>query len=116
MDPTQASLQDLQTAQQGDIGVSIIVAVTDPDGFPVNLRTATSLTIRLQMPDQTTKNFTAVFLTDGSDGQIVYVTQTGDLSQAGEYGVQGIVVINAITKYTAVGIIRILSTIPAPSV
>jgi len=106
--------QGLQACQQGDVGVAIIVSVVDQDGDPVDLHTATSLIIRLGAPDGTAVDKTAIFVSDGSDGQIVYTTVAEDLDQAGEYEIQGIVTMGGATKSTAVSTLQVLENVPAP--
>jgi len=106
--------QGFQSCQQGDVGVSLIVAVVDPNGDPIDLHTATSLKIRIGAPDNTSKDAVAGFLTDGSDGQIVYATQAGDLAQAGEYEIQGIITMGGVTKSTAVSTLQVLGNIVNP--
>lgn len=104
--------QGLQACQQGDVGIAIVIAVADQDGNPVDLTTATSLKIRLGAPNGTFSNKIAEFFTDGSDGQIVYTTVTGDLDQPGEYALQGVVTIGGITKSTAVSNLQVMENIP----
>ena len=106
--------QGLQSCQQGDVGVSIIVSVTDQAGDPVNLASASNKTIRLGYPDGTSADFAAAFVTDGSDGQLVYATQDGDLSQVGEYDVQAIYVLAGVTKSTEVDTLQVRENIPKP--
>lgn len=76
------------TAQVAD-QIQLIVQFVDINGNVINLTGATSLKIKLEMPDGTTKDFTASLYTDGSDGLIAYTTTTSDLSQVGYYYVQG---------------------------
>lgn len=88
--------------QQGAI-VQIIVQLVDiVTGEPVQLQTATGLTISIKYPDLTTwQTFNAQLYTDGSDGRIYYITKndgtTIDLSQAGLYQVQGQAVIGGVS-------------------
>jgi len=108
--------QIFQSCQLGDVGISIIVAVVDPSGNPVDIRTASAKTIRLGYPDGSSKDFTAGFLTDGGDGQLVYIIQAADLDQVGEFEVQGIIVMGGATKSTRTSIFHVLDNIPAPVV
>lgn len=86
---------DVETphCQVGDTGIVLIVVIVDHYDEPINISTATSMKIKLQLPDGTTVDKTATFVTNGSDGQIQYVTQTGDLAEQGLYLVQGEVVL-----------------------
>lgn len=80
--------------QAGSI-VQIIAQIIDVNtGLPVQLQTATGLTISLLYPDNVvSQSFPAQLLTDGSDGMIVYTTVNNgsqvDLSQIGLYKLQG---------------------------
>lgn len=87
--------------QQGAI-VQIVVEIIDINtGEPVQLQTATGLSISVLYPDLATSQvFAAEKYTDGSDGKIVYTTindgTTIDLSQVGLYQVQGNGVVNSV--------------------
>jgi hypothetical protein len=60
------------------------------EGYDVlDISDATVKTIIIEKPDHTIISASATFLTDGSDGIIYYRTVAGDLSLAGDYGVQG---------------------------
>jgi len=108
--------QQFQACQVGDEGVSIVVALTDPSGNPIDIRTATSKKIRLGRPDGTSEDFDASFLTDGSDGQLVYTTTDGDIDQAGEWQVQGLIVIGGAAKSSSVSVFTAQDNIPDPVV
>lgn len=71
-------------------------------GLPVQLQTATGLSITVLYPDGiTTQTFVAALFTDGSDGMIYYTTKndgvTIDLAQIGLYRFQGNGVIGGIS-------------------
>lgn len=77
-------------AQVGDVGTQLIVTCLDQNGDIIDIAAAATLVIKLGYPDETTtKDCTASLYTDGSDGNMVYVTQANDLNQAGLYTVQG---------------------------
>jgi hypothetical protein len=97
---TTVQSQGYQSCQRGDVGIALIVDVVDQDCNPVDIRTATSLQIALGYPSGETSSFEAVFLTDGSDGKMVYYTEEGDLNEAGEYIIQGIVTMGGAEKST----------------
>ena len=80
--------------QQGAIVQIVVQLIDNQTGLPIQLQTATGLSISILYPDLvTTQSFSASLLTDGSDGYIVYTTRnTGtiiDLSQVGLYQIQG---------------------------
>ena len=80
--------------QQGAI-VELIFQILDINtGLPVQLQTATGLSISVGYPDLVTaQTFPATLYTDGSDGRIVYTTVNNggqvDLFQTGLYHMQG---------------------------
>ena len=106
--------QSFQTCQVGDVGVSLVVEIVDADGTPVDLRSATSRVIRVGYPDGTSEDFDAEFLTDGGDGKLVRTTVEGDVSEAGEYQIQGIVTLGGATRSSTVSAFQALENIPAP--
>ena len=60
------------------------------EGYNIlDISDATVKRIIIEKPDHTIISENATFLTDGSDGIIYYRTVAGDLSLAGDYGVQG---------------------------
>lgn len=68
-------------------------------GEPIQLQTATGLSISILYPDQvTSQTFPAQLLTDGSDGMISYITKAGDLFQVGLYHFQANCVINGVQQ------------------
>ena len=71
----------------GDVGTSIQLIVTE-NGVPVNVSTATLLQITFSKPDASIVVKTASFVTDGTDGNIKYVTVAGDLDQSGTWSLQ----------------------------
>ena len=83
-----------------DIGTAFRATIRDEDDAVVNVSGGT-FTMRFRKPDGTTVDKTATLVTDGSDGQIQYVSQSGDINQAGEWRVQGVVTLTTNTWRTA---------------
>lgn len=106
-DPFQVP-QDYQSCQVLDTGVQLVVEVTDQNGNPVNLKSASATVIRLRLPDGTLVDHAAIFLTDGTDGQVVYTTGPGDLPRAGTCAIQAKVTMSNSTKYTRLGHFNVL--------
>ena len=77
----------------GDVGTRLTVTLTDETGAAVDVTGASLLEMRLRLPGGGTLTRGATTVTDGSDGQISYVTQAGDLSEAGEWELQAYVVL-----------------------
>lgn len=74
----------------------LVVEIQDVNtGDPVQLQTATGMTISILYPDGTTaRDLPAALYTDGSDGRIAYTTHNDgasdiDLTQWGKYRIQG---------------------------
>ena len=87
----------------GDIGLVIRVTIED-DGSVVDVSSATTKDFYLKRPDGSLLGpLATTFTTDGTDGQIEYATVSGDLSLAGLYDVQVIIVIVAQTNKSEVG-------------
>ena len=84
-----------------NVGTKLLVTVTD-DGSDVDISTSSSLTIFIKKPDGTVLARTGVLNTDGTDGKMYYLTVVGDLDVAGNYKIQGKVVISTGTFYTSI--------------
>lgn len=83
-----------------DVGTALVVTITDETGAAVNVATATNLTIWLTKPDGTVLTKTAVLDTDGTDGKIKYVTQSGDLNVKGTWKIQAAITLGSATPST----------------
>lgn len=80
----------------GDVGTELICTIKDGDSA-VDI-SAGSAVIRLRKPQTgTVVQKTAVFVSDGTDGQIKYVTVSGDLDEAGTWQIQAQVTISTNT-------------------
>lgn len=81
--------------QKGAIFQLVAQILDFTTGLPIQLQTATGLSISVLYPDGVaTQTFAASLYTDGSDGKIVYTTKNDgalvvDLSQVGLYHFQG---------------------------
>lgn len=76
-----------------DTGTVFTVTVTDAAGAIIDLSAALTLEILFRPLNGLTFTRQAALVTDGSDGQIYYVTQAGDLLEAGEWELQAYVVL-----------------------
>lgn len=77
-----------------DIGTSFQATVRDgPNATddPLDVSGASTRQMIFEKPDTTTVTKTAEFVTDGSDGLVEYVTESGFLDQPGWWHVQGFV-------------------------
>lgn len=68
----------MNSLQLGSLGVSVVLIVIDTDtGLPLNVSTATVKTIRITDPTGISIDYSASFVTDGSDGEIAVITEVG---------------------------------------
>ena len=75
-----------------DVGTSIRVRLQE-DGVNVDISTATTTLIFLKKPSGTTTQYTATFVTDGSDGLMHYISVSGDIDEVGTWRGQGFVIL-----------------------
>lgn len=85
---------------KGDIGTQFKVTVKNQAGTVVDLSGMTTKQILFKKPSGTILTKTASFLTDGSDGILVYVTVEGDISEAGEWFLQAYYTDGTSARYT----------------
>ena len=71
----------------GDIGTVFRITIKDGADI-VDISNVDSKLVFFQKPDGTTLSRTATLYTDGLDGILQYVTQDGDLDQAGTWQIQ----------------------------
>jgi hypothetical protein len=72
----------------GDFGLAINIRVVDSAGNGVPLNGATATEYELEDPDRNVSTVTASFVTDGTDGRLTYVLQSGDLNEVGVWKVR----------------------------
>ena len=75
-----------------DIGTSFEVTLKDSNGavFPIDAATTKDLLFR--KPDDSVLTKAGVFVTDGLDGKLKYVSISGDLNQPGDWVLQAYIV------------------------
>ncbi len=81
----------IEEVHVGDVGVQIIAIFHNPVNSIMDVSSFTTLQLIFTKPDTTQVTQTATFVNSGTDGQIQYVTQTGDLSLAGLWQIQGFI-------------------------
>lgn len=86
-----ATVLSEQALQVGAVNAAIVVTLVE-DGAAVNLSTATSKQLVFRKPRGVVEVKDASFVTDGTDGQLVYFTEEGFLDRPGKYQVQADVV------------------------
>lgn len=80
---------------QNDIGTTLLVTICDCSNNAIDISSADTKQIILKKPSGSTLTKTAVFTTDGSDGKIQYVIESGDVDEVGTWKIQGKVVIGS---------------------
>lgn len=82
---------------EGDIGTIIRATIKDKqaDGTlsVLDISGATTLELVFKKPSGTKLTKVAVLTTDGTDGQMEYVTISGDLNETGEWKIQAYIVL-----------------------
>jgi len=92
--------------QVGDAGTQIVVKVRD-GGRRMDLSAATSRRIVLTKPDGNEVLRDADFVTDGTDGALVYVTGAGEVDQPGLWQVQAQLVVGSWSGRTSRASLRV---------
>jgi len=85
----------------GDVGTQLIMTVKD-DGAIVNISSASTLDVIIKKPDGVNYTKGGQLYTDGTDGKMYYTSVSGDFNSAGNYKLQGRVVLASGTYYTSV--------------
>ena len=102
--------------QVNDVGIQLITTIKNSDGVtPINLSTATNLTIYIYRPDSELIVGPASLVTDGTDGRIQYTTQTTDLTVPGIYRIQATYQIGGNLKHTDRSVFCIEPNLPSVS-
>lgn len=96
----------LPDIHKNDVGVELVIEFVDEDDNIINISGATTKQILLRKPGAASVTKTGVFDTDGTDGLLKYVTTKSgsvyDLDKAGEWQIQGYVVVGVDEWHTAV--------------
>lgn len=76
-----------------DIGTILTLTITDDAGATVDISDAEAgdISVIFLKPDQTVLTKTGIFVTDGTDGQVKYITIDGDLDVGGLWHLQAFV-------------------------
>lgn len=72
----------------GDIGTAIIITVNNQDGTPVNLSGFASLVLVIKRTDGSIVERACVFVTNGMDGKVQYISTISDFTVVGNYKFQ----------------------------
>jgi hypothetical protein len=74
--------------RQNDIGTELQVQINDCNEVVIDVSAASSKQIILKKPSGAMLTKDADFVTDGTDGLLSYVTQSGDLDEIGTWKIQ----------------------------
>ena len=85
--------------RKNDIGTVIYGTIADASGA-VDISGATTKQIILLKPDGTSIQEDASFVTDGTDGQLSYTIQSGDLNVCGTWRIQWLIILTSGTWRT----------------
>ncbi len=85
-----------------DIGTSFIVTILDQDDDVIDISIATTKELIFKKPDATVVTKTASFYTNGTNGQLVYVTEDGDLDMHGLWSIQAHIVTASVEYKTSI--------------
>lgn len=96
-------------------GIRLVVQFLDEDGLPLNIRTLGGYKIRLKKPDETSADFVAALLTNGTDGKIYYDLAVADSAQFGPYNIQGFLGSGATLRTTRLGKFSVIDNIETPA-
>jgi len=91
---------DKDHIQVGAINLAIKLQIKNGNDI-LNITSASTMTMRIEKPDDTVITGSAALFTDGTDGiMIFYTTGSGQLNQAGQYNAQAYIVMSGFTGYT----------------
>lgn len=98
--------------QVNDVGTRIDITVKDQEGNVVDLTTSTDVKLKCLPPDgSSVKVFDVSFNSDGSDGQVYYITQDSDINTTGTWELQVIVTFGTNVFHSAVEKLKVLRNI-----
>ena len=85
-----------------DQGIRMIAQVVDGDGQAVNIRGASTKTLKLMRPDGTTYDAASALFSNGADGKMYFTSSASvpPFSQVGEWWMQAKVIIAGVAQST----------------
>lgn len=95
---------------EDDIGTAFTITVQD-DTAVVNISAATTKQIKFKKPGKDVVTKDGVFVTDGTDGQLRYVSVAGDLDEAGKWYIQVYLVLTNWTGHSDQGDFMVYSNL-----
>lgn len=98
-----------------DYGDPIVVTVKDENDAIVDISTAVLKYLYFLDPDGVSRKKTPIFVTDGSDGKLLYITEVDFINIAGTWLVQAQVVLPSKGKKTSKYSFEVFPNIEEPS-
>lgn len=98
---------------KGDTKTAIKALFLDPSGDALDISSATTKTIKFKKPDGTCASKTADFLTDGTDGYLVYLTEEDFLDTVGFWEAQGYIVMPTWTGHNEADMFEVVDVLCA---
>lgn len=94
-----------QSIRVGDQGIRVVASIVDGDGEAVNIRAATTMTMKLLQPDDSADDIAGLLLSNGADGKVYFLSSdtVPPFDQAGEWQLQVKLVIGGVTQSTKWG-------------
>lgn len=80
--------QDIEELHVGDVGTRLVVTLVDAQEEIVDISASTLKQYILKKPDGTISVLNVTFVTDGSDGQLHFITTSTTFTIAGYYKLQ----------------------------
>jgi hypothetical protein len=96
---------------QNDSGIVLTVQLIGADNLPINISLANQVYILFTRPNDTTFQVDGSFATDGKDGIVQYITQTGDLNIVGTWRMQVEVLLPGDVYHSDINMFKVLENI-----
>ncbi|MCK9420230.1 MAG: hypothetical protein M0R70_12710 [Nitrospirae bacterium] len=93
-----------------DIGTKFLVTVNE-NGVPLDISGATVKKIIFKKPDNTVVEKDAAFESTGGDGQIYYLSVSGDLNATGIWKLQAFVTLPAGSWHTLISEFKVIANL-----
>lgn len=100
----------LNEIRVGDTGTVFVGTINDENGI-IDLSLCTAKQIILLKPDGTYIQDDAQFYTDGTDGILKYVIQSGDLNECGKWRIQWLISFSSGTWRTDIKTFKVYSNL-----
>lgn len=100
----------------GDYGTALRATIYDQNGAIVDLSISSNIIFNLEKPDGSIISVPATFVTDGTNGQVQYITEPGDIDMVGHWRLQAVVFYSIREWHSSIYTFKVYKPIPTPSV